>query len=94
MIDWQIWLILAAVLGVAEIFTLTAALGLLGGAALLTAGAATVGLPPSFQLLVFAVAATTGLLLLRPVVQRHMLRPQLAALRRGRAHRQTRLRPA
>ncbi len=77
MIDWQIWLILAAVLGIAELFTLTAALGLLGGAALITAGTATLGLPPSLQLLVFAVAATLGLVLLRPVVHRHMLRPQL-----------------
>ncbi|WP_410645296.1 NfeD family protein [Amycolatopsis sp. lyj-346] len=77
MIDWQIWLILAAVLGVAEIFTLTAALGLLGGAALITAGAASVGLPPPVQMLVFAATATLGLVLLRPVVHRHMHRPQL-----------------
>ncbi len=34
---WVIWLIVAVLLGVAEIFTLTAALGLLGGAALVTA---------------------------------------------------------
>jgi membrane protein implicated in regulation of membrane protease activity len=77
MVDWHIWLILAAVLGVAEIFTLTASLGILGGAALIAAGSATVGLPPPLQLLVFAVAATVGLLLLCPVVHRHMLRPQL-----------------
>ena len=35
---WLIWLIFAVVLGVAEVFTLTAALGMLGGAALVTVG--------------------------------------------------------
>ena len=48
-------------LGVAEAFTLTAALGLLGGAALVTAGVAALGLPVPLQLLVFAVAATAGI---------------------------------
>ena len=42
---WVIWLIIAVVLAVAEAFTLTAALGLLGGAALITSGAAALGLP-------------------------------------------------
>ena len=35
---WLVWLLLAAALGVAELFTLSAALGLLGGAAAVTAG--------------------------------------------------------
>ncbi|MFI9457032.1 NfeD family protein [Amycolatopsis sp. NPDC052450] len=77
MLDWHIWLILAAVLGVTEIFTLTASLGILGGAALIAAGSATVGLPAPLQLLIFAIAATLGLVLLRPIVHRHMLSPQL-----------------
>jgi hypothetical protein len=42
---WIIWIILAVVLGVAEIFTLTAAVGLLGIASLLTAASAAIGLP-------------------------------------------------
>lgn len=74
---WLIWLIFAVVLGVAEVFTLTAALGMLSGAALVTVGVATIGVPLPVQLLVFAVAATAGVLLVRPIALRHMLQPQL-----------------
>jgi membrane protein implicated in regulation of membrane protease activity len=76
MAAWVVWLILAVLLGVAEVFTLTAVLGLLGGAAVITAGGAAIGLPPALQLLVFAVASAAGLLLVRPIAQRHALRPQ------------------
>ncbi|MGW7369699.1 NfeD family protein [Streptomyces sp. NPDC054841] len=74
---WLIWLITAAVLAVAEIFTLTAALGMLAGAALVTAGVAAVGLPLLFQFLVFAIVATVSVLFVRPVVRRHILQPQV-----------------
>lgn len=74
---WVVWLILAVVLGVVEAFTLTAALGLLGGAALITAGAAALGLPVPLQLLVFAVIATGALAVLRPIAARHVLRPSM-----------------
>lgn len=74
---WLIWLIFAVVLGVAEVLTLTAALGMLSGAALVTVGFAAIGLPLPVQLLVFAIAASVGLLLVRPIALRHMLRPQL-----------------
>ena len=70
---WMIWLIIAVVLGVAEILTLTAALGLLGGAALITSVAAVLGLPVPLQFVVFAVSAAAGLLLVRPIATRHML---------------------
>lgn len=73
---WLIWLIAAAVLAVAEIFTLTAALGLLGGAALVTAGCAAVGLPPPLQFLVFTIVAASTVLFVRPVVVRHVRQPQ------------------
>ncbi|MET9425365.1 MULTISPECIES: NfeD family protein [unclassified Streptomyces] len=73
---WLIWLIIGAALAVAEIFTLTAALGMLGGAALVTAGFAAVGPPLPWQLLVFTVVATVSLLFLRPVALRHVRRPQ------------------
>ena len=46
---WLIWLILAVVLGVAEILTLTAALGMLGAAALITSVAAAVGFRSRFS---------------------------------------------
>ncbi|MHA6781097.1 NfeD family protein [Pseudonocardia saturnea] len=77
MAAWVIWLSIAVVLGVAEAFTLTAALGLLGGAALITAGSAAIGLPVAAQLIVFAVTAGAGIVVLRPIAARHMLRPRL-----------------
>ncbi|MEU7863534.1 NfeD family protein [Nonomuraea sp. NPDC049141] len=75
--EWIIWIILAVVLGVAEIFTVTAALGLLGAAALLTAATAAIGLPVPLQLLVFALSSTAGLIVIRPVAMRHLQQPQL-----------------
>ena len=74
---WLIWLIIAVVLLVAETFILTAALGMLGVAALVTAGLAALGLPVLVQFLAFTVTATIGVLLVRPMVKRHLLRPQL-----------------
>jgi membrane protein implicated in regulation of membrane protease activity len=78
MAAWVVWLVLAVLLGVAEAFTLTAVLGLLGAAALVTSGVAAVGLSPAVQLLVFAGVSTVGVLLARPIARRHMTRPQLA----------------
>jgi membrane protein implicated in regulation of membrane protease activity len=73
--DSIVWVVLAAVLGVAEIFTLTAALGLLAAAALAAAGAAALGLGPFAQFAVFA-AVSIGLLIgVRPLVKRQ-LRPR------------------
>ena len=74
---WLIWLIIAVVLLVVEMLTITAAVGMLGVAALITAGFAALGLPVFAQLLAFTVTATIGVLLIRPIVRRHMLRPQL-----------------
>ena len=74
---WVIWLIIAVVLGVAEIFTLTAALGLLGVAALITSALAAIGLPGPLQFLVFAIASAAGIAVLRPIAARQMLRPRL-----------------
>ena len=68
---WLVWTLLALVLGAVEVFTLTAALGILGGAALLAAGAAGIGLPPVAQFAVFALAAILGLVLLRPLARQH-----------------------
>ncbi|MEV0181772.1 NfeD family protein [Streptomyces sp. NPDC050625] len=74
---WLIWLIIAAALAVAEVFTLTAALGMLSAAAVVTAGSAAVGLPLPFQFLVFAAVATVTVLFLRPIALRHVLQPQV-----------------
>ena len=73
--DSIVWIVLAAVLGVAEIFTLTASLGLLAIAALAAAGAAALGLGPFAQFAVFAVVAVAGLVGVRPLVKRQ-LRPR------------------
>jgi membrane protein implicated in regulation of membrane protease activity len=72
---WVVWLLLAAALGAAELFTLSAALGLLGGAAAVTAAGAALGLPVPLQLLVFAASAATGIWLVRPIVLRHLHAP-------------------
>lgn len=74
---WIVWLILAVGLGVAEFFTLTLALGLLAAAALVAAVVAGLGGPLLLQILAFAVAAATGLLVVRPIARRHMAQPPL-----------------
>ncbi|MET9435540.1 NfeD family protein [Streptomyces sp. NPDC006551] len=73
---WLIWLIAAGALAVAEIFTLTAALGILGVAALVTAGVAALGVAPPLQFLVFTVLAAVSLLFVRPIAARHLFKPQ------------------
>ncbi|MER5851287.1 NfeD family protein [Streptomyces sp. NPDC002012] len=73
---WLIWLIAAGVLAVAEIFTLTAALGMLGAAALVTGGFAAMGLPMPLQFLVFTVLAGVSLFFVRPIAARHLLKPE------------------
>jgi membrane protein implicated in regulation of membrane protease activity len=75
--EWLIWLSVAAVLVVAEICTFTAALGLLGAAAVITAVFAAIGLPLPIQLLVFTAASAAGVLLIRPMALQHLHRPQL-----------------
>ncbi|MFE0156274.1 NfeD family protein, partial [Nonomuraea sp. NPDC059007] len=74
---WVIWVVLAVILGVAEIFVLTAALGVLGAAALLAAATAALGLPVPLQLVVFGLSSSAGLLVLRPIVLRRLQPPQL-----------------
>ncbi|MEW1700261.1 NfeD family protein [Streptomyces sp. NPDC093249] len=76
MSPWLVWLAAAGVLAVAEIFTLTAALGMLAVAALVTAGCAALGAPVLVQLVVFAVVATVCVLFVRPVAMRHLSQPQ------------------
>ncbi|OKJ64267.1 NfeD family protein [Streptomyces sp. CB02261] len=73
---WLVWLIAAGVLAVAEILTLTAALGILGVAAAVTAGTAALGLPPPLQLVVFTALAVVSLLFVRPVAVRQLRGPQ------------------
>jgi membrane protein implicated in regulation of membrane protease activity len=73
--DSIVWVVVAAVLGVAEIFTLTASLGLLAVAALAAAGAAALGFGPFAQFSIFAAVSIAGLAVVRPLVKRQ-LRPR------------------
>lgn len=73
--DSIVWVVLAAVLGVAEIFTLTAALGVLAAAALAAAGVAALGLGPFAQFATFAAVSIALLVGVRPLLKRQ-LRPR------------------
>lgn len=83
MAPWIIWLILAAVLGVAELLTVTLTLGLLAAAAGAAAVAGAFGVPVPFQILTFVVVAGAGLGLVRPIAVRHL--KQSPTLRTGTA---------
>lgn len=75
--SWIVWLVLAAVLGVAEIMTTTLAFGLIavGAAAAGVVAVAGGGLP--FQLIAFGVASAAGLGVVRPIAVRHIKQPPL-----------------
>ena len=72
---WIAWLIAAAVLGVAEVFTLTLAFGLLAAAAVVAAIVAGLGGPLLAQVLAFAITAAVGLLMVRPIARRQLTHP-------------------
>jgi membrane protein implicated in regulation of membrane protease activity len=72
---WLLWLTVAVLLGVAEFFTLTLALGLLSAAALVAALAAGLGASVPVQVFAFAVTGGVGLLAVRPVAKRHLTLP-------------------
>jgi membrane protein implicated in regulation of membrane protease activity len=74
---WVLWFLIAVALGVTELLTVTTALGLLSAAALIASVFAAIGLPAPLQLVVFALASTAGVMVLRPIAARHMLTPQL-----------------
>ncbi len=73
--SWIIWLIVAAVFGVAEVLTMTFALGLIAAAAVVAAvvGAFHIGL--AWQLVAFVVAAGAGLGVVRPIAIKHIQQP-------------------
>jgi membrane protein implicated in regulation of membrane protease activity len=77
MVAWIVWLIVAAVLGVAELVTFTFALGLIAIAAGVAAGVAALSLGLPFQLLAFVIASVGGLGLVLPVARRHVKQPPL-----------------
>jgi len=73
--SWIAWLVLAALLGIAEVMTTTLALGLLAVAALVAAIVGGVGLGLPLQLGAFAVTAAAGLGVVRPLAVRHIRQP-------------------
>jgi len=75
--SWIAWLIVAALLGVAEVMTATLAFGLLAVAAVVAGVVGGLGLGLPFQLAAFAVAAGAGLGVVRPLAVRHIQQPPL-----------------
>src|SRR5215472_7743182 len=83
MVSWIVWLIVAAVLGVAELLTATLAFGLIAVAAVVAAVAGAFHLAIPLQLAAFIVAAGAGLGFVRPIAIKHIKQPPL--LRTGTA---------
>jgi membrane protein implicated in regulation of membrane protease activity len=81
--EWVIWMIAAGVLAVGEIVSLSFFLGPIALAAAVAAVAALIGAGLAVQIIVFIVAATASIGLLRPVARRHLRTP--AQLRTGTA---------
>ena len=83
MMAWIVWLIIAAVLGVAEILTTTLAFGLIAVAAVVAAAVGAFHLDLGVQLAAFVVTAGAGLGFVRPIAVRHLKQPPV--LRTGTA---------
>ena len=79
--SWIVWLIVAAVLGVAELVTMTFAFGLIAVAAVVAGAVAVFHVDLAVQLAAFVAAAGAGLGFVRPVAIRHLKQPP--ALRTG-----------
>ena len=80
---WIVWIIAAAVLGVAEILTTTFAFGLIALAALVGAVVGAAGGDAALQFGAFVLASAAGLGIARPFAMRHLRQPPL--LRSGTA---------
>lgn len=72
---WIIWLIAALVLGVAEMLTMTFALGLIAVGALAAAVVGAAGGNILLQLGAFVLASVAGLGVVRPIALRHVKQP-------------------
>ena len=79
--SWIVWLVVAAVLGVAELLTTTLAFGLFAVAAVAAAVVGAFHLSFALQLVAFAVTAGAGLGFVRPIAIKHVKQPP--ALRTG-----------
>ena len=79
--SWIVWLIVAAVLGVAELLTTTLAFGLIAVAAVAAAVVGAFHLSFALQLVAFVAAAGAGLGFVRPIAIKHIKQPP--AIRTG-----------
>ncbi|MCM4078903.1 NfeD family protein [Paractinoplanes hotanensis] len=73
--DVILWIVLGAVLAVAEIFTATLLLIMFSVGAVAAAAAAALGAPVPLQAGVFVGVSAATLVALRPVLRRHLRRP-------------------
>ena len=80
---WAIWVVVAVLLAVGEVFTLGFFLGAIALAAVFAGLVALAGAALVWQLLAFIVGSVASLVLLRPVAARHLRTPP--ALRTGTA---------
>jgi membrane protein implicated in regulation of membrane protease activity len=80
---WAIWLVVAGVLAIAEVLTLTFVLGMLAGGAAAAALVAALSGPPALQGLGFVVVSGGLLATVMPMARRHRHMPPL--LRTGTA---------
>jgi membrane protein implicated in regulation of membrane protease activity len=80
---WVIWLIIALVLAVAEVMTLTFVLGMIAGGAAAAAIVGATGAPLFAEVLTFGVVDVALLALVLPVARRHRHTP--SAIRTGTA---------
>lgn len=78
MADWVVWLVVAGVLLLTEVLTLTFVLGLLSVAAGLTAIAAVLDAPVAAQIAVFGVSSAVLFVLVRPFERRHHQAPAIS----------------
>src|SRR5258708_14533446 len=68
---WLVWVIVAAALSVAELLTLTVAVGLLAVAAVAASVTAVLGVSAAGQAAAFAVAGGVSMAVVLPAVPRH-----------------------
>lgn len=80
---WVIWIVVAGLLAIGEILTLSFFMGPIAVAAMLAALAALLGAGTALQMVVFIVASAASLLVLRPIARRHLVTP--AKIRTGTA---------
>ncbi len=73
--EWVIWMLLAAALGLGEVFTLSFLLAPLAVAAVLAGLAALTGVAIALQVVVFIAAAVASLGVIRPIARRHLRTP-------------------